>query len=144
MTIAFRASSNALFAFEICTSQGAIGWARAGRVGLYGFDSHHDARSAGRIAAGVLSEWYTSRWRGDPIPWPDAAPVVPIVSSDVVIGRILQEHDVELRHRASHGIEVGLPPETWTALLIEVAQRLHTAIVDAGIEIQPSRLDKAS
>jgi hypothetical protein len=144
MTIAFRASTNALFAFEISTAQGAIGWARAGRVGLYGFDTHQEARSAGRVAARVLADWYASRWRGAPIPWPDAAPMVPIVSDDVVVGRILQEHDVELRHRASHGIEVGLPPETWTALLIEVAQRLHTAILDAGIGIQPSRLDRAS
>jgi hypothetical protein len=140
--ISLKASTQGLFAFELAADGAAVGWVRTGRVGFHGFHSHHHAVAAGNVAADVIAQWYATRWRGVPVPWSADTPRIPIISNEIVVGRILEAHDVELKHRAPYGIEICLPPETWTALLLEVAQRTHSAIVAAGLEIRPSRVEE--
>ena len=142
MNLTMKPSKNGLFAYDLCADGAQVGWVRRGRVGLFGFYSEQQAMAAGREASVVLGEWFRTRWHGVPIAWPEQLPQLPIVHNDVVVGRILQAHDVELRHRALHGLEVCLPPETWTALMVEVGQRMHSAIITAGIDIQPSSVQE--
>jgi len=140
MSLTMKPSLHPLFAYDLHSNGAPVGWLRTGRVGLFGFYSEQQAIAAGREAARVLGEWFTTRWHGVPIAWPHDAPELPILHHDVVVGRVLRAGDPELSHGALHGIEVCLPTETWTALLIEVGQRLHSAIVTSGVELQSSRV----
>jgi hypothetical protein len=106
-----------------------VGWIRAGRVGFGGFDSREAAGTAAQRAAEVLTAWYEKR--GQPIghhaPESWAADLRDddlVRMKDVIIGRLLTPDSGDHAGR-DFAFELVLPPATWLAVMLQVAQRVH-------------------
>jgi hypothetical protein len=116
-----------------------IGWIRTGIIGFGGFDDRREALAAGAAAVAMVTHWAAARRAALVPPFPThlAAGLaelplhVPeadaIRGADGVVGRVLAPEEVDI-DLAGHGFEVSLPPGTWVAVLLEVAQRIHRGL----------------
>lgn len=122
-----------------------VGWIRAGRVGFGGFDSREDASAAARRAADVLTAWYEKR--GQPIghhapeSWTaDFRGGAVVRVKDVIVGRLLTPESGDHAAR-DFAFELVLPPATWLAVMLQVAQQVHIDL--AAVRVAKER-DQAS
>ncbi|MEP6989519.1 MAG: hypothetical protein ABJA80_01215 [bacterium] len=131
-----KASRRGQPGFALLTGGVEVGWLRQGIVGFLGFTSRQQAERAGEVAADTLAQWYSTRWYSVPVPWQGDEPCTrPITKDQAVIGRILAPHEVHA-DTTSHGIELRIPRETWSAVMLELAQRTYTALTTAGLMTQ--------
>lgn len=139
MVLSMKASRRGQLGFDLLKGGVEVGWLRKGIVGFLGFTSRQQAERAGEVAADALAQWYATRWYSVPLAWQDGeACKRPITKNETVIGRILTPEEVQAG-TTSHGIELRIPPETWSAVMLEVAQRTYTALTRAGLMTQAER-----
>lgn len=110
-----------------------VGWIDVGTIGFGGFSDRAQARQAGEVVAGVVDEWHRRRLQSRPAAWP--TPVAAddrIEAAGATIGRLVAPLAVGDRGDG-FGIEIGVPPDTWLALRMQLAQQLYAALTDAGL-----------
>jgi hypothetical protein len=133
MILSMRASDRGQPGFDLLEDGVQVGWLRAGILGFRGFASQQQAARAGAVAADTLIRWYATRWYSMPLPWREDEPCTrPIRAEHTVIGRVLAPHEVEAG-ATTHAIELGIPHDAWSAVMLELAQRTYTALAAAGL-----------
>ncbi|CAN5134880.1 hypothetical protein BH09GEM1_BH09GEM1_18980 [soil metagenome] len=139
MVLSMKAFRGGQPGFDLLRGGVEVGWLREGIVGFLGFTSQRQAERAGAVAADALAHWYSTRWYSVPLPWQDDEPCKrPIKKDQMVIGRILAPHEIHA-DTISHQIELRIPRETWSAVMLELAQRTYTALTAAGLTTQAER-----
>jgi len=110
-----------------------IGWIRTGSVGFDGFADREGAQKASRVAVDVLEAWYAAReqpigqdWsalRADSTRDEDLLRV-----RDVIVGRLVSNEIASKEHDGAHGFELFVPPSTWLAVMLQLAQRIQIEV----------------
>lgn len=126
--------------FVLVSGGADVGWMRAGIIGFCGFNDRVEAQRAGQVAAETLADWYSLRWRSTPIAWADEVPLDHAISTGgVVVGSVCSRHPLSAPDTDSHGIELRIPHETWSALMLQLAQRMHAAMMSERLSADAAR-----
>jgi hypothetical protein len=113
-----------------------VGWLRGGSLGFSGFADRARARIAGEAAASVLADWYATRWYSAPHSFPDVPlPDDRIATQGVVVGRVVGPGAAPVGSAGSCGFELALPREMWVAVMLELAQRIYTAVAQPRLSL---------
>ena len=115
-----------------------VGWMRAGFIGFDEFGGREDARAAGRVAVHVLTAWYAVREQAigewAPAWWTNALHEEDLLRvGDVIVGRLVAPDTVSEEQEQSYGFELAVPPVTWLAVMLQLAQRIHIELADLRI-----------
>lgn len=138
MTDTLRLSPRAPLCYALTRDGSDVGWLRSGLVGFHGFSDRASALRSGAVAAAVLRDWYAVRWHSTPREWPGRVPLPDqVVVDGGVVGRLVHPRAAPFGGAESYGFELALPPETWLALMLQLAQRMHLALVAEGL-VAPS------
>ena len=135
MIISARVSRRDHSSYVLHVRSRPVGWLRTGALGICGFDDDEQARDAAGVAARTLEQWYRARWRSaTPMPWPaEPAPGDPVTSGGTVVGRLVSPCPVPDAEGETHGFELRVPDQLWVATGVELAQRICTALDEAGL-----------
>lgn len=125
----------------VLVSRGAeVGWLQLGRLGFGGFRDLDTARRAAAVAVEVLRDWYRTRWRtGAMMPWPEPVDrALQITDRGSVVGRLLSETTAfDATPIEPPALELRVPSEMWVATGVELAQRIWSALHEAGVVSDP-------
>lgn len=105
-----------------------VGWIRPGVIGFSGFDDHAEAVAAGTAAAAVVASWARARIEGGLVEFAgDVGADDAIKADDLVVGRVLHPAAVGT-DLPGYGFELAVPHATWLAVMLELAQRIHSGM----------------
>ena len=119
---------------ELRAGRRTVGWIRPGAVTFDGFGSRSAVEEAALAAVPVLEAWYAGRKQSihhqAPARWADTVSREDLLwAGDVVVGRLIAPGRSK-GARASHQLELLLPHTTWLALHLQLAQRVHTRLLE--------------
>lgn len=135
MVIALKLARRDAMSHALLRGTLPVGWIRAGVIGLDGLADRAEARRAADVAARVLADWYAARRSTEPAPWTGTVgPDDRIAVLGAVAGRIVAPVAAAREGGGeSFAIEIGVPPETWLAVQVQLAQQLYGALTDEGL-----------
>jgi len=125
--------------YVLVSRSAEVGWLQLGRLGFGGFRDLDTARRAAAVAVEVLRDWYRTRWRtGAMMPWPEPVErALQITEQASVVGRLLNESMTLGSMAELPGFELRVPSEMWVATGVELAQRIWSALHEAGVVSDP-------
>ena len=119
-----------------------VGWIRTGSVGFDGFANREGALEASRVAVDVLEAWYSAREQ--PIEQHPSASQTDSARDedllrvqDVIVGRVVSNESPIKGRDGAHGFELFVPPSTWLAVMLQLAQRVHIEVTQLQV-VQPA------
>ena len=134
MIISARVSRRDHSSYVLHVRTKPVGWLRTGALGICGFDDEEQARRASATAARTLEQWYQARWRSaTPIPWDDEGQGDGVLAGRTVVGRVVSPCPIPDADGDTHGFELRVPDQLWVATGLELAQRIFTALDEAGL-----------
>jgi hypothetical protein len=117
----------------IAQGPAVLGWIGSGTIGFAGFGDYAQARAAGESAVRILDAWYARRTTASPTEVGAAAfDDTRLLLRGRCVGRVLAPLAVPLPRHDAYGFELAVPRVTWTAVLLELALRIHTQLTLEG------------
>ena len=107
----------------------AIGWIRTGVIGFGGFEDRREAHAAAMAAAVIVLHRAASRFEGGLAEFPGHVPETDAVRANgMVVGRLLSPRATR-SDLAGYGYEIAVPAQTWLAVMLEIAERIHRGVL---------------
>lgn len=130
--------------YHLLSPDGIAGLLRADTIRLGGFADRDAATTAAGIAAATLDRWHAVRAigasrPGSPSASPESTPIRGIVAGGAATVNVADAES------GTYAIEVGVPPASWLATRLQIAQQMYGAIREHGLlEAAAPELEAAS